>query len=302
MSGNGTDAALVISRYLDALTYERNLSPNTLKAYSEDLGSYVRWAEREGIDPLRPGKRAIRGYLAYLDQAGYSKKTSNRHLSALKGFFGWASAKGVTDSDPVSCVHGSKEAKHLPQVIPPGSMERILDVHANSEDPSDVRDQAVLEMIYACGARVAECSHLKISCTDLRSSQLRLFGKGSKERIVPIHGFARASINRYLDEARSQLESASSGEWVFLSNRGNRYSEDSIRKMFKKTQLAAGLDPIFTPHDLRHTFATDVLAGGADLRSVQEMLGHSSLSTTQIYTHLTPERLQEAHHQAHPRG
>ncbi len=300
----------LLSTYLDALTFERNLSKNTVKAYREDLQEYAAWSAREGIDPLNPSKRGVRMYLAYLDQAGYTRRTTNRRLSALKGFFGWACARGSVEADPVSSLHGPKSEKHLPKVIPPAEMEQVLLVHGQlaqrCKDPLqralELRDQAVLEMMYACGARISEASCLILDNVDLKAGQLRLFGKGAKERIVPIHELACSALSRYLAEGREVLEGSSSGSWVFLSRRGLRYSEDAIRQMFKCTLGLAGLDGIYTPHDLRHTFATDVLAGGADLRSVQEMLGHASLSTTQIYTHLTPERLQEAKRLAHPRG
>ena len=298
------------SSYLDTLTFERNLSKNTVKAYREDLQEYAAWSAREGIDPLNPSKRGVRMYLAYLDQAGYTRRTVNRRLSALKGFFGWACARGSVEVDPVSSLHGPKSEKHLPKVIPPAEMDRVLSVHGPLAEgrqdllqrASELRDQAVLEMMYACGARISEASSLILENVDLKAGQLRLFGKGAKERIVPIHELACAALSRYLAEGRGVLEGPSSGSWVSLSRRGLRYSEDAIRQMFKRTLGLAGLDGIYTPHDLRHTFATDVLAGGADLRSVQEMLGHASLSTTQIYTHLTPERLQEAKKLAHPRG
>lgn len=310
MTASSADAASLVDGFLEHLRYERNLSPNTVKAYGEDLADYLRWAEREGLPSLEPGRRGARLYLAYLDQAGYTRKTSNRRLSALKGFFGWACAKGLIQADPMSALHGPKSEKHLPKVMTADEMERLLSVHADSVSSAktetarakELRDQAVLELAYACGARISELSNLTLPSTDLNARQVRLFGKGSKERIVPIHETAARTLSIYLSEARGVLARPQSEEWVFLSTRGNRYSEDAIRLMFKETLVRAGLDGIYTPHDMRHTFATDVLAGGADLRSVQEMLGHVSLSTTQIYTHLTPERLQEAHHQAHPRG
>lgn len=300
----------LICAYLDSLAYERNLSPHTVKAYTEDLSEYCRWAQRESIEPLNPGRRAIRMYLAYLDQAGYTRKTANRRLSALKGFFGWACSRGDLEQDPVSALHGPKGEKHLPKVIPAHEMALLLQVHEQAKQhikdhvkqAKCVRNQAVLELMYACGARISEISNLTLERIDMKGFELRLFGKGSKERIVPIHALAIQSLDRYLQEARPLLAGKNSDCWVFLSERGNRFSEDAIRIMFKKSLRLAGLQDIYTPHDMRHTFATDVLCGGADLRSVQEMLGHASLSTTQIYTHLSPERLMSAHHQAHPRG
>lgn len=300
----------LLSSYVESLTFERNLSKNTIKAYTEDLQEYERWAKREAIDPLAPTKRGVRLYLAYLDQAGYTHKTISRRLSALKGFFGWACARGMVDVDPVTSLRSPKPERHLPKVMPKHELEKLLSVHMQCldhakgavEKAQELRDQAVLEMMYASGARISEASSLTLENVDLREGQLRLFGKGSKERIVPIHALACGILERYLVQARSVLEGKDSVPWVFLSKRGNRYSEDAIRRMFKRTLALAGLDGVYTPHDMRHTFATDVLAGGADLRSVQEMLGHASLSTTQIYTHLTPERLRDAQRLAHPRA
>lgn len=303
-------ACELIDAYLSHLAFERNLSKNTIKAYAEDLDDFVRWASREGLDPLSLGRRGGRLYLAYLDQAGYTRKTSNRRLSALKGFYGWAAATGEVQADPVSALRGPKSEKHLPRVIPAEEMERILSVHATcAREAADalmrakeMRDQAVLELAYACGARISELAGLMMGSVDLSSRCVKLFGKGSKERIVPIHALAAETVRAYIQNARDILAKPGSDDHLFLSVRGNRFSEDAIRLMFKDTLRRAGFEGVYTPHDLRHTFATDVLAGGADLRSVQEMLGHVSLSTTQIYTHLTPERLQEAHHLAHPRG
>ncbi len=304
------EARALLDGFRDHLAFERNLSAHTVKAYTEDVESYLRWAERAGIPPLQPGRRGARLYLADLDRAGYARKTSNRHLSALKGFFGWACAKELIEADPMSALHGPKSEKRLPKVLSQADMERLLRVHAELAQSArtpllrakELRDQAVLELAYACGARISEIAGLEIPRVDLKGRQVRLLGKGSKERIMPVHELAARTLAAYLSDARPHLAQAPSEDWVFLSARGKRYSEDAIRLMFKRTLAQAGLDGIYTPHDVRHTFATDVLAGGADLRSVQEMLGHVSLSTTQIYTHLTPERLQEAHHQAHPRG
>lgn len=314
MSAKGShgqqEARALLDGFQDHLAYERNLSPHTVRAYTEDVESYLRWADRMGVPPLDPGRRGARLYLADLDRAGYARRTSNRRLSALKSFFGWACAKELIEANPMSALHGPKSEKRLPKVLSRDDMERLLRVHEDLardartplERAKEMRDQSVLELSYACGARISEISRLEIPRVDLKARQVRLLGKGSKERIMPMHEVAARTLGTYLSDARPHLAQASSEAWVFLSVRGKRYSEDAIRLMFKRTLAQAGLDGIYTPHDMRHTFATDVLAGGADLRSVQEMLGHVSLSTTQIYTHLTPERLQEAHHQAHPRG
>lgn len=299
--------AALIDRFCRYLNVQCNASVHTVRAYRTDLRSFARWCEREGIDPLTVGHRQIRRYLAYLDQARYARRTVNRHLSSVKGFYRWLVDQGVVASSPADVLQGPKQARPLPRVMRASDMERLLAVSVADKDPADVtavdvRNQALLELLYACGLRVSEASGLLVDRVDLEQGFVRVMGKGSKERIVPMHAAACEALRRYLDEARSALLGGKTCSYVFVSTRGARMDAGAIRRVFKAALRAAGLDESLSPHAVRHTFATDLLAGGADLRSVQEMLGHASLSTTQIYTHLTPERLREAHHQAHPRG
>lgn len=299
-----------LSAYLDSLSFERNLSAHTIRNYRNDISDYLRWAKRKGMDPFSVTHRRFRRYLGEMDAARYSKRTVNRHLSALKGFFSWLNVTGAIDVDPISALSGPKSAATLPKVIRNKEMRAFLCVHAGYDEDGmpkertaeDIRDQAVLELLYACGARVSEVANLKLRDVDLGSQLVKVFGKGSKERVIPIHDLAVASLMEYRDHARDELLGGRTSESFFVSSRGNAYSDQAIRRMFKKTLAAAGLDPTLSPHAMRHTFASDVLSGGADLRSVQEMLGHASLSTTQIYTHVSPERLKAIHSQAHPRG
>lgn len=316
--GDGTsrDAEELADRFCSALRIERGLSAHTVRAYHVDVSDYVRWAVRRGADPLAATHRDLRRYLGELDRAQYSRTTINRRLSALRGFFRWAMREGIAQADPASALQGPRLGRKLPRVISPADMARILSVHsapaavagedaagAAERTPADMRDQALLELLYACGVRVSEASGLLSCNVDLERRQVKVFGKGSKERIVPLHDLAVSSLSAYALYARPKLVGFSDDvAFFFVSDRGGVYSTDAIRRMFKRTLVAAGVDPTFTPHDMRHTFATDLLNGGADLRSVQEMLGHSSLSTTQIYTHVSAARLKEVHHQAHPRG
>lgn len=296
--------------FCEALRVERNASEHTVRAYRTDLADYARWAERQGVDALHATHRQLRAYLAELDQAQYSRTTVNRRLSALKSFFGWLNVTGRVDVDPANVLQGPRKPKALPRVIRPADMVRLLSVHgpvdargnAREQTLSDYRDQALLEFLYACGARVSEASGLLMANVDFAGCQAKLFGKGSKERLVPLHDLALDAMDEYIKHARSQLSGGRPCEYFFVSSRGNQMSTDAIRKMFKATVRAAGLDDGLSPHDMRHTFATDLLSGGADLRSVQKMLGHASLSTTQVYTHLSPTRLKQAHAQAHPRA
>ena len=296
--------------YLETLRVERNMSPNTLRAYRIDILDFLRWAKRNGVDALTATHRQLRLYLGELDRAQYSRTTINRKMSSLRGYFGWMCVSGAIPEDPAGILQGPKQPKNLPHTIKASDMAKILTVHsdrdlagnAREQTPSDMRDQALLELLYACGARISEASELLLVNVDVKNCQVKLFGKGSKERIVPIHELAVSSMTRYFHFGRPKLLKDSQCEHFFVSTRGGRMGTDAMRKMFKATLRSAGVDEMFSPHDMRHTFATDLLGGGADLRSVQEMLGHASLSTTQIYTHLTPERLKKAHAQAHPRS
>ena len=292
------------------LEVERNASVHTVRAYQNDLQAYVMWCERNKRDPIGVDHRDLRKYLGELDQARYARTTINRQLSSLRGFFRWLAVMGYVEDDPATLLQGPKQNRHLPHVIRPAEMVKLLGVHAvgptdapvDAHAAQEMRDQAILEFLYACGARISEASSLKLLDIDFAEYQVKVFGKGGKERIVPLHELCIDAMRRYAWQARPVLLGSKRSEYFFISTRGNQLNTDAIRKMFKATVRAAGLDPSLSPHDMRHTFATDLLDGGADLRSVQEMLGHANLSTTQIYTHLSPARLKQAHQQAHPRG
>lgn len=300
----------LIDAFCESLRVERNSSAHTIRAYHIDLMDYTRWAAREGIDPLAATHRQLRRYLGELDCAQYSRTTINRRLSALRSFFRWSNVAGETDVDPASVLQGPKQQKSLPHVIRSSDMVKLLTVYgkrdavgkAREQSPSDMRNQALLEFLYACGARISEASGLLTPNVDFASGQVKVFGKGSKERIIPLHDMAVSSLRAYALVARPKLLRDRTSDYFFVSTRGNRMGTDAMRKMFKEALRLAGLDETLSPHDMRHTFATDLLEGGADLRSVQEMLGHVSLSTTQIYTHLTPGRLKQVHARTHPRG
>ncbi len=300
----------LVESFCNALRIERNASVHTVRAYHTDLDDYLRWADRAGIDPLAATHRQLRAYLGELGDAQYSRTTINRRLSALRGFFRWLNVTKVIEHDPSSVLQGPKQTKSLPQVIRAADMVRLLSVYgkrdaegkARDQSPVDMRNQALLEFLYACGARISEASGLLRSDVDLEGGNVRVFGKGSKERIIPLHALAASSMGTYLLLGRPTLLKGKRNAHFFVSTRGNAMGPDAIRKMFKQALRLAGLDDTLSPHDMRHTFATDLLDGGADLRSVQEMLGHVSLSTTQLYTHLSSDRLKKVHSQAHPRG
>ncbi|MEG0027121.1 MAG: tyrosine recombinase [Raoultibacter sp.] len=302
--------AFLVEEFCVSLNVERNASVHTVRAYRVDLQAFIRWAYRLSLNPLRMDHRQLRSYLAELDREQYSRKTINRRLSALRAFYRWLNLTGKMTTDPASVLQGPRLARSLPHRIAPCDMAKILRVHGKrgegrqqrEQTYPDYRDQALLEFLYACGARVSEASGLLVRAVDFAEAQVRVFGKGGKERIIPLHAIASESMQGYFQVARPKLLKGKESPYFFVSTRGNQMGTDAIRKMFKATLSAAGVDETLSPHDMRHTFASDLLEGGADLRSVQEMLGHASLSTTQIYTHLSPERLAEVHHRAHPRG
>lgn len=298
------EARSCIEGYLDHLRLERRVSAHTLRSYALDLLDLARWLEREGIGLGTLGHKQLRSYLADLDRARYSRSTINRRLSAIKGLFRWTCATELLESNPASPLSGPKRSSCLPSVLSAADIDALFALFDDGGEPSasQLRDAAVLELIYATGARVSEVSGLSLDGVDLVQREVKYLGKGSKERIVPMHQLACWRLADYLEQARPVLLGSKHSDRCFVSSRGNPFSEAAIRRMFKDALARAGLDPHLSPHALRHTFATDVLAGGADLRSVQEMLGHASLSTTQIYTHITPERLKDVHEQAHPRG
>ena len=305
------DAWTALDSFCDAMRVERNMSPHTIKGYRSDIAHYLQWCEeRELPDPLRVKHRVLRSYLGGLDQEGRSRATINRRLSSLRGFFRWLLVVGIIEENPASMLSGPKKEKSLPHVIRPHDMQRLLSVYSIQDEegnpidrtPEELRNQAVLEFLYACGARISEASNLELSNITWQNGVVKVFGKGSKERFIPLHETAIQTMRRYLREARPQLLGEADSPYFFISNRGNQMSTDAIRTMYKKALRIAGLDDSLSPHAMRHTFATDLLDGGADLRSVQEMLVHVSLSTTQIYTHVSAERLKDVHSQAHPRA
>lgn len=299
-----------IEAFCDALRNERNSSSHTIRSYRTDLVAYLMWAARNDISPIEATHKQLRRYLADMDRAAYSRTTINRHLSALKSFFKWLNATGVTANNPASALQGPKKPSNLPKTMRTSDVDALLDAFSSIDESGaqremsheDIRDRAVLEFLYASGARISEASFLKTCDIDFAACQVKVFGKGSKERFVPIHRKAASAMREYMDRARPELLKGKESEFFFVSSRGNRYSQDAIRRMFKRVAAQVGLSPEFSPHSLRHSFATDLLSGGADLRSVQEMLGHENLSTTQIYASVSPEFLKKAQRQAHPRA
>lgn len=289
-----------LSRFLVHIASDRGYSPHTVRAYETDLTRYFEWASRASVDPFAPSHRQLRLYLAELDTARYSRRTIARRLSSLRSFFAYLMEQGVVASDPASVLVTPKMPARLPKLVPAEELAALLDA-PDPATPVGVRDRALLEVLYATGVRVSELTGLDLRDVDLASGQLRVLGKGSKERIVPLHRLGVARLRTYLADARPALDKRGA-DAVFLSVRGNRLSSDAVRRLMKTHLATAGSTLSLSPHALRHTFATHLVDAGADLRTVQELLGHVALSTTQIYTHVGRRRLKDVHRDAHPRA
>ena len=303
-----SDLDRAIKGFLAFIEQVEGLSPETVRAYRGHLEAYARWCVRAGVDGLDPSSRELRRYLAEMRAAEYSSRTVSAHLSALRSFFKWLNLEGISKNSNVDALVAPKQERKLPSTL---TAEQLDALFAAPEEgtPDGLRDAAMLELFYASGARISELAALDVGDIDAAGGTVRLFGKGSKERIVPLYRRALEAVDVYEREGRPVLLAKGKAgaipqgrDPLFISARGRAMDSSALRYRFDVLKRRAGLPSDITPHAMRHTFATDLLAGGADMRSVQELLGHESLSTTQIYTHLTPERLKETLHQAHPRG
>lgn len=297
-----------IDRFIAYIEQVEGLSPQTVRAYRSHLQSFDNWCDAAGIDGLEVSAYELRRYLAAMHERDYAPRTLAAHLSAIKAFFRWLTIQDTASADPAAALAAPKLPDTLPSVLTDSQVKALFSAPDTSK-ASGVRDAMMLELFIATGARISELAQLKVHDIDIRQSTARLFGKGSKERIVPLYRRALEAIETYLETARPELLASGSEnsrtyqtDRLFISDRGKPMDAAALRRRFDRLARAAGLPSGITPHTMRHTFATELLDGGADLRSVQELLGHSSLSTTQIYTHLTPDRLKAALHQAHPRG
>ncbi|MDI6692999.1 MAG: tyrosine recombinase [Anaerosomatales bacterium] len=298
---SASDDAALVDAFLAHLSTIRNMSPATVRAYATDLAQFVAWCERRGISASDATRRDLRAYLAELAAARYAKTTVARKQSSLRSFYAYLVDADLTARDPAAAMPSVKIPERLPPAVPADLVARLLEL-PDVTTPRGLRDRAILELAYATGARVAEISGLDVGNVDLASGQVRLFGKGSKERIVPLHRLAIQILRTYLRDSRPKLLRGRQEDALFVGQRGHRYSTNSIRRMLAGYLESLAAETGLTPHDIRHAFATHLLESGADLRTVQELLGHVALSTTQIYTHVSIRRLREVHERAHPRG
>ena len=288
-------------QFVNSLVQIQNKSEKTASSYRSDLDIYHEWAKRMNLDPLHIEYRQLRLYLAEQSAAQYARTTIARRLACLRSFFNYLKQEEIVDSNPAQLLQTPKIEKSLPNTLSEKELDAILDVHDLSTDEG-LRDSALLELLYASGGRVSEIAGLTIDDLKLDQGVALVRGKGDKERYVPLHQLAIDKLQDYLSTARPNLLSKNATDAVFLSARGNVLSADAIRRIVKKSAQMAGINRPVTPHSFRHSFASDMLNNGADLRSVQELLGHANLSTTQVYTHLSSKRLLAVHQQAHPRN
>lgn len=291
-----------VDRYLHYLAIEKGLSRNTLEAYSRDLIAYLDFLQAEGVSSLRVATRnTVLSFIKHLHKRGLSARSINRTLVALRGLYRFLVREGDLNDDPL-------EDMELPKLTPP--LPRTLTVHdvvgilaqPDEGTPLGLRDAAMLELLYATGMRVSELVEISIGGVNLEAGFVLIKGKGGKERVCPIGEVAMVRLRRYLEGGRPLLLKGKESPYLFVNHRGGRMTRQGFWKLLRHYALAAGITKRVTPHTLRHSFATHLLERGADLRSIQAMLGHADISTTQVYTHVNQEYLKELHRKYHPRG
>lgn len=295
----------LIDEYLAHLSVERGASPHTLSGYGHDLGEYVGFLESRAITGIESVARDdVTAFISMLRAEALAPSTIERKVSAIKAFHKFLVREGITANHPTARLPLPKVPDRLPDVVSIDDIDRLLS-QPFADTPSGLRDRALLEVLYGCGLRVSEAVGLDVTDLDLAEGFLRVFGKGSKERLVPIGGMASQALDAYLRCGRAHLRakrSLSANESaVFLNQRGGRMTRQSVFNIVRRCGALVGLDELH-PHTLRHSFATHLLEGGADLRSLQEMLGHADISTTQVYTHVDRRHIREEYLSTHPRA
>jgi site-specific recombinase XerD len=312
---DGSSGRPVLDRFLSALR-ARDASPHTVRSYATAIGAYLDWSDERGIDWRSPTRQELRGYLSSLGE-GRSRATVGQRLASIRSFYRFASLEGLVDGDPWGAVTTPRTTRRLPRVLESDQIERLLEVV--DEDLSSIsadaslaralaqRDRALIETAYAAGLRISELAAADLPSLDLRRGELRVLGKGRKERIGLLGRPAVAALEAYIADGRVTLLgrrrwSSQAPVEIFLNGRGGPLSVRGLRGRLDTLRRRAGLPAGISPHTLRHSFATHLLEGGADLRVVQDLLGHESLATTQVYTHVSPSRLRSVYASAHPRA
>ena len=291
-----------LSKYLTVLKIEKNMSPLTIEAYSRDLSNYLNYLKSKNVKRIKDIKpKYIRNYIEYLNLKDLSTSTIARNVSSIRSYHKFLAFENISKDNPASLLYIPKKSKRLPDAIPEEDISLIID----SIDPASKfyqRDKAIIELLYSSGLRVSELCQLEISNLFFEDELIRIIGKGSKERLLPMGSKAKLYLNDYIDGLRVLLTKNSRTSYIFVSRNGNKLTRAMINIILKKWVAQSGIQKSVSPHTLRHSFATHLLEGGADLRFVQALLGHSDISTTQIYTHVDRHYLKEIYKSHHPRS
>lgn len=289
-----------LDRFLDHLKLVKRASPNTIKSYASDIVQFIDFA-REVESEV--DSQLVRRFLARLQREGIARSSTARKLASLRSFFNFCVRKGLRETDPTVGISSPRQEKRLPKFLQEDQVEMLLNA-PDPETPIGLRDRAILELLYATGVRIGELTALNLADVHPPVEEIRVLGKGNKERVVLVGRAAQEALAEYLERGRPALAAMASEQAraVFLNTRGSRMGDRDARHLMEKYIKAVSESLNISPHTLRHTFATHLLSHGADLRAVQELLGHSSVATTQIYTHVTQERLKEVYDKAHPRA
>lgn len=292
----------LLDDFLYYLAVERGLAENTLASYHTDLEQYLNYLAEARVTSIKDTSRGlIVAYLVHLQSQGRSPATICQHLAAIRSFYQFLVREGILSSDPTATMESPRQTKKLPRVLTVEEIELLLK-QPQPKTPAGLRDKAMLELLYASGLRVSELVALNVDQVNLQGEYVRCLGKGSRERVVPIGSVACFYLKAYLEQGRIHLLKDKKEPSLFVNQQGKRLSRQGCWKIIKAYARAAGLPRNITPHTLRHSFATHLLENGADLRSVQELLGHADISTTQIYTHLTQKKIREIYNHTHPRA
>ena len=288
-----------IIRYFEHLKYEKKLSENTQNSYQEELMTIIDFFHNKS--PLTYTSCDINQFLKYLDDKHYQSTTKAHYITVLNNFYLFCIKEGYLNKNPCENIFMPKLTKHLPDILNYEEIDRLLDIPLNNA--YDYRTKAMLELNYACGLRVSELTHLKLQDIDYQNEILKIIGKGSKERIVPYNQTSKKFLLKYINDYRKNLiKKGKNCDYVFLNNLGTGISRQGYFKILKQCATKANIKKTISPHTLRHSFATHLLENGADLRVIQEFLGHSDISTTQIYTHLSQEKIKKEYNECHPRA
>ncbi len=290
----------LIDQFLNYMRIERGVSENTIEAYSRDLKGLAGFIKERAISFEKIDIDLLTNYISYLSKR-LSKRSLARNISAIRTFFKFLVLEGVIQENPARFLEVPKVSKTLPSILNEYEIELLLNQPSDST-PIGIRDRAMIELLYATGVRVSELVHLKITDVDLSGRYIKVRGKGAKERFIPISEKAVSVLKEYIDKARAKFDKKKGSPYLFLNNRGLPFSRQGFWKMLKSYAKKAGIKKKITPHIIRHSFATHLLRNGADLRSIQMMLGHSDISTTQIYTHIDRSYLKEVYNRCHPRA